>query len=184
LIFGAGGHARVIATLLGGTVDLVDRHDEEKTFAAGVSDRRAYVAIGDNRIRERVFSRLVAAGAKLPPLIAPLAYVAPNAIIGDGTIVLPGAAIMPGAAIGRNCIVEMQASIDHDSIVGDHTFIGPGVTIPGEVRIGARCMIGLKASTFPRVSIGDRVTVRAASLVTKDVIEGAKVGGTPAQVLA
>jgi len=186
LIIGAGGHARVIASLLATTAEFVAIGTEAAFLS--VPDRLrtsdVYIGVGDNAARERIFDRLVAAGANLPPFVAPQAFVARDVSLGRGTVVMPGAIVMVGTRIGDNCIINTGSTIDHDCVVGAHTFIAPGVSIPGEVVIGARCFFGVKSATFPRVKIGDSAIVCGGSLVTKDVEPGAKVRGTPAVKLA
>ncbi len=182
LIFGFGGHARVIASLLDRPSRLIDKEEEDSVFAdkATLLNTDIYVGLGDNTIRERIFNRLSEIGVVLPPLVATGAFVSRGAQIGRGAVILPGAVVMTGTRVGDNCIIDLISSVDHDCVVGAHTFIGPGVSIPGHVVIGSRCFFGVKSATFPNVKIGDGVVVRAGSLVTKDVEAGAKVGGVPA----
>jgi len=182
IIFGAGGHARVIASLLGKPARFIEAESESEILALpDLSRFEVYVGIGDNKARERLFLAAKERGAALPPLIAPSTYIAPDARFGEGVVVLPGAVVMTNAQLGSNCLIETAATVDHDSIIGPHTFIGPGVNILGGVKIGARCFFGVKSATFQGVSIGENVTVRAGSLVTRDVAANCKVGGIPAR---
>ena len=182
LIIGAGGHARVIASLLDGPAEFVDRDAEAALFAAPERLRAAdvYIGIGDNAVRERIFDKLVAAGANLPHFIAPHAFVARGVEIGRATVILPGAVVMTGAKIGDNCIVNTGASVNHDCAIGAHTFISPDVTIPADVVIGERCYLSVKCATHRGVKIGNGVTVRSGSVVTDDVRDGVMVAGVPA----
>lgn len=51
------------------------------------------------------------------------------------------------------------------------------------VRVGRNVWIGSGSILLPGVTIGDGATVAAGAVVTKDVPEGAVVGGVPAKIL-
>jgi UDP-perosamine 4-acetyltransferase len=185
-IFGAGGHARVIASLLDREVTFVDQQDERAFFEKidQVREAEIYLGIGDNRIRRRIFEELLANGFTPATCVAPTAFVANTAKIGPGTVICPGAAVMAGATVGADVIINTNSSVDHDCKIGDHTQITVGVTLPGSVTVGENCFFGVKSATFPKITIGDNVIVRGGALVIKDVPDNVVVGGNPAQVLA
>ena len=47
------------------------------------------------------------------------------------------AAVGVDVTIGRQTIVNTNASVDHESILGDGVHIMPGATVAGEVMIGS-----------------------------------------------
>jgi sugar O-acyltransferase (sialic acid O-acetyltransferase NeuD family) len=185
-IFGRGGHARVIASLLNRDATFIDRDSESDFFVRLDSYRNAdiFLGIGDDVIRRALFAKL--RSFKIVPAIcvAPNAYVAKTASIGMGSVICPGAVVMTEAKIGMNVIVNTLSSVDHNSQIGDHTQITVGVTLPGNVRVGDRCFFGVKSATFPDVSIGNDVIVRGGSLVVQDIPSNAVVGGNPAQIIS
>ena len=49
---------------------------------------------------------------------------------------MQGSIINSDTTIGKNCIINTGAIIDHDCLIKDHTHICPGVVIAGNVKIG------------------------------------------------
>lgn len=79
-------------------------------------------------------------------------------------------------SIGRNSIIGYNTTIlAHEYLIEEYRL--------GEVQIGSNVMIGANTTILPGVIIGDGAIVSAGSLITKDVPEGAFVGGNPAQVI-
>ena len=195
LIFGRGGHARVIASFIQDrygevlfvTLDGSDGSLLESEFWEHVDDHRAstdvFVGIGDNALRRKLFDRLEAARFELPVCIADGVFVARDARVGSGSVLCPGAIIMTGAEIGRNVVVNTNASVDHDCVVGDHSQLAASVTLAGGTKIGTNCFLGIRSATIPRVTIGANSQIMAGSLVVKDVPGDVVAGGFPAIVL-
>ncbi len=83
----------------------------------------AFVSLGSlgnpgNRIR--LFEMLIEIGFEIPVIISIDAVVDQSAEICEGTVIMPGAIINPGTNIGKNCIINTGAIIDHDCTTGDH----------------------------------------------------------------
>jgi acetyltransferase-like isoleucine patch superfamily enzyme len=79
-------------------------------------------------------------------------------------------------SIGKNSIIGYNTTIlTHEYLIDEYRL--------GEVEIGSRVMIGANSTILPGVRIGDGAVVAAASVVTRDVPEGAFVGGNPAKVI-
>src|SRR4051794_21650220 len=121
IVFGAGGHAKVVidaARAAGREPELVvDDTPPAETFEGilvlGTKEERwkqlksfrFVVAIGNNRVRQKVFEELRSRGGIPETIIHPTACVARTAPIGAGTVVFAGAIVNPGAEIGENCIL-------------------------------------------------------------------------------
>lgn len=192
-IFGAGGHARVIASLLGVSdpVFVVPEPTAAGQMAERVVFERAdelaasdiYLGIGDNAIRRRLFDRLADVGLFPAVCVAPTAFIARSASLGPGVVVCPGSAVMDKAVLGANVIVNTLSSVDHDGVVGDHTQITAGVTLGGTVTLGSGCFLGIKAAVLPNIRLGDNVVVMAGSLVTGPFGNNLMIGGSPARMV-
>jgi len=83
----------------------------------------------DNRIR--LFEMLKQIGFEIPVIISKDAIVDESVQIDEGTVIIPGAIINPGTKIGKNCIVNTGAIIDHDCTIIDNVHIAPGVMLSG-----------------------------------------------------
>jgi UDP-perosamine 4-acetyltransferase len=191
-IFGKGGHAHVIRTLLAHervrfVVDREPSGDDlrQADFFAGEADRDGdyYVGIGDDKVRRDYFVRLKALGLHLPPCIAPTAFVARDAEIGEGVFVAPGAVVSSRSRIGDNVIVNTLSSVDHDCDVGEDSQLTPGVTLGSHLKIGRGCFFGMRSCVIPRLEIGEGTVVMAGALVVRSAPAGVMLGGVPARIM-
>lgn len=200
VLFGAGGHAKVVIETCIGTgfrpvaclgdsrwTHLVGvRVDPESEATAWLAKgvRHAFVAIGSNSIRERVARQARALGFELATIISPRCYVSPTAKLGAGSVVMAGAVVQVEAEIGELGIVNTGASIDHECKLGHAVHVAPHATLCGNVVTGDRVWIGAGSTVIEGVSLADDVFVAAGAAVTRDVaITGLRVGGAPARPL-
>jgi sugar O-acyltransferase (sialic acid O-acetyltransferase NeuD family) len=193
VVIGAGGHAKVvIATVraLGGSVVRVYDDDESRwgqtllgvpvagpILSQRIGNSPAVLAIGDNRVRRTLSTRLK---AEWMTVCHPKAVVDSSVIIGLGTVVFAGAVIQPDTEIGAHCIVNTSASIDHDCSVGDYVHVGPGVTVCGGVRVEEGALLGVGAKVAPLVRVGQWSTVGAGAVCVQEVPSRSTVVGVPA----
>src|SRR5439155_15866607 len=93
------------------------------------------VTIGNphGRVRLRLHDRLVEAGLRPATAVHHTAWLAPNARIGPGAQIHAGAIVETGVTIGRQCIVNTRASVDHECVLEDGVEIAPGATLCGLV---------------------------------------------------
>lgn len=200
VIVGAGGHAKVIADILlqNGEyeiVGLIDKNAKEGFWGIPVLGnddllyelyrtekvRYAFVALGDGKVREKISQQILDAGYQLINAISRHAVLSPTCKVGQGVAVMPGAVINAEAEIGNGCIVNTNASVDHEVKVGEYSHIAPGCAISGCVRIGRQCLIGTGSRIIDKVRIGDYVTVGAGAAVIRDYMEAGTVVGIPAR---
>ena len=202
VIFGAGGHAKVVVDTCRSTglwrpvaclgesrwsdvagVPVAAEIGASSWLDRGVS--HCIIAIGNNRIREKVGDAAVAAGFELVTIVSPFSYVSQTAVLGAGTVVMAGAVIQTEAVLGSMVIVNTGASIDHECQLGRAVHVAPHATLCGNVVVGERAWIGAGATLIEGMQIADDVFIAAGAAVVCDVrMASTRVGGVPAKPLA
>lgn len=189
-IIGAGGHGRVVADIarLNGYDVMFFDDDKSNKLACGTvddalihKDMDFIVAIGGNKTRMQIASRIAEYGLQLTTLIHPRACIASDAIIGPGTVVMANAVANSGVCIGKGCIINTSAVVEHDCIIGDFSHISVNSTIAGTVSIGRLCFIGAGATVINNISISDDVIIGAGAVVIEDIMERSTYVGVPAR---
>ncbi|MGF6442753.1 acetyltransferase [Paraburkholderia youngii] len=204
VLVGSSGHAKVVIDIverqgLYRIVGLIDafRAPGETTLAypvlSGESDltiiadeldlKGVIVAIGDNYVRAKVAANVAEICPQLPLVSAvhPEASIGKGTTIGAGTVVMAGAVINSACEIGRGCIVNTRASLDHDCVMEDYSSLAPGVTTGGNCRIGNHAAVSIGAVLRHGVVIGEHSVVGAGSIVLKDVDAFSVTYGSPAK---
>ncbi len=144
------------------------------------------VTIGNpfGRARLRIADALLALGMIELSAVHESAIIASSAQIGAGAQVMAGAIIQPHAVVGRQCIINTRASVDHDCVLGDACGVAPGATLCGSVHCGENVWIAAGATVGPRVTIGADAIVGAGAVVLSDVAASTTVVGVPARAIA
>ena len=168
LLFGAGGHARVVADaallcegrgrIFGSDRDplrcrgeLVPGVDLLLVGDAMLRDLSAvHIAIGSNAAREKE------AGAWGHERLA--------------TVMHPAAVVSPLAAV-----------VDHDVQLGAFCHVAPNATLGGSVRVGQRVLVGASAVVLPGIVIADDVVVGAGAVVRAPLLSAGTYVGVPAR---
>lgn len=202
LLFGAGGHGRVVAdaALRAQAWSAVVASDRDPLQCAGMLlpgvpllamaaaqglegqvRQQVHVAIGHNaaRAKEAAFwgvNRLVS-------VIHPLACVSPFAVLEAGCFAAASAVVAPGAHVGLAGIVNHGAVVDHDVRLGGFCHVAPNATLGGGVTLGQRVLIGAGAVVLPGVCVGDDVVVGAGAVVRESLLEPGIYTGVPARKL-
>lgn len=206
IIFGASGHARVIADAArrSAMFDVLGFVDQDRpagevvdgvtvlgneTGLQGILSRAAnimgIIGVGDNRTRERIANSVKTKfpGLQFANVIHPSAVVAYDVRFGQGVFVAASATINCGSRLGDHVVINTRSSVDHDCVIGDFGFVGPGASLAGGVSIGHGSFIGTGAAIIPSIQIGDDAVVGAGSAVIRPVASGTKVAGVPAHEL-
>jgi sugar O-acyltransferase (sialic acid O-acetyltransferase NeuD family) len=139
------------------------------------------IANPHGRVRLKFQEKLLAEGLTPISVIHPSAIIAENIQIGKGVQIMAGAVIQPEVKIGDQCIINTNASVDHEDVLEDGVEVGPGGTLCGNVHVETNGWIAAGAVVLPRLKIGHDSLVGAGSLVTKDVPSNTMVYGSPAK---
>ena len=199
VVFGAGGHAASVADAAAAAghaircfVDPAREGDSllgieivASVEAVGPAGSVACViAVGDNSTRARISGELSMRypGLRFPALIHPAASVSRFARVGEGSVAMAGAVIGPATVVGRFCIVNTHASLDHDCQLGDFASLAPGSHTGGRVSVGDRSAICLGACLREGVRVGRDCVFGANSYVHGDLDDGVLAMGSPARV--
>jgi sugar O-acyltransferase (sialic acid O-acetyltransferase NeuD family) len=111
------------------------------------------------------------------------AWIDKSARIGPGCQILALAAVAVEATLGRHCIVNTAASVDHEGQLGDGVHLMPGATLAGCVVAEDYVTVGTNATILPRVRLGRGAFIGAGAVVRHDVPAGAVVAGNPARAI-
>ena len=135
----------------------------------------ALITIGQVKsadLRVNLFSTLKEMGAQLPVIISPNAHVSKHTEIKEGTIVMHGVILNAGGSIGKNCIINTQALIEHDTKVESHCHISTGAKVNGSAFVGTESFVGSGSVIYESVQIGKKCIISAGSVVRKNLPAG------------
>lgn len=198
-LLGASGQAKVVADLLdtlglkcAGLYDDAYEADHSEHNGFDLLDKISavenvktevdfHIAIGVNSIREKIAN--AKDQLKYPVLIHPSAIIAKSASLAAGSICMAGSVIQAAVQIGMHCIINTNASVDHDCVLQDFSQVAPGATVCGNVTIGKCSYVGAGAVIKQGITVGDYVMIGAGAVVVKDIPDNCMVVGNPAKVI-
>lgn len=155
--------------------------EQDPKISAYLGSKPAFVGIGDNKTRSKVFSHLKREQIYTPYASHPYSIISDKAVIGEGTVVMQGCMINALSYIGRGVICNTSSVIEHECNVGDFAHIAPGAVLAGNVWVGDNSLIGANSVIKEGVKIGKNVIVGAGSVIINDIPDGSKVAGNPAR---
>lgn len=196
LIIGASGHGKVIADIIVNSGNKVvgfldDSDDIQGKSIVGfpvlgkIADYVNYkdcefvIAIGNPYIREKIANELP---VKWHIAIHPKAIISSIDVeIDEGTVIMANAVVNPSVKIGKHCIVNTGAIVEHDNVLDDYVHISPNATLAGTVTVGELTHIGVGANVKNNVSIIANCTIGAGAAVVNDITESGTYVGVPAR---
>lgn len=196
LIIGAGGHGKVCADIAfkmnkWEIIEFLD-DDENKNEALKfkvigklneckkyIKTHDFFVAIGNNKEREKVHNLLDKYDCRIVNLVHPSTIIGMEVEIGFGCVFIAGSIINSGAKIGNGVIVNTSATIDHDCNIKNFSHIGPGVNIGGTTTIGNRVWLCIGAKITNNIEVTSDCIIGASGVVVKDIVEEGKYIGVP-----
>ena len=192
ILVGGGGHCKacidVIETAgefrIAGIVDVKEKAGQEVLgYDVMASDEdfrylsihyeNFLITIGQIKEPEKrieIYTKLKQFGVRLPKIISPYAQVSRHCKIEEGTIVMHQVIIAPGAVVGKNCIINTKALVEHDAVVGNHCHISTGAVLNGNVYIGQKTFIGSMTMIRENIRIGKNCIIGAGQNIYSDVI--------------
>lgn len=197
LIIGASGHGKVVADIAlkmnkWQSIAFLD-DDESIKSSMGIkvigktddafthiNDCDIFLGLGNNATREKFQEKLEAEGASIPALIHPTVVVGEQVELASGTAVMAGVVINCCTRIGKGCIINTGATIDHDNVIEDYVHISPGAHLAGTVKVGQGSWLGIGSVISNNVSITSGCKVGAGAVVVKDIKEAGTYVGVPA----
>lgn len=207
VIIGAGGHGREVAEILrhqsqqSNGLSLLGFIDEDSSLhhqliddlpilgdwtwfdGIGRSEVAVICGLGSPQITRRLAQQAASIDLAFVSAISPLAHVSPFAKLGKGIVMFPHAIANTGSFLGDHCVLNVGATISHDTRVGRYVNINPGAHLAGNVSIGEGCYIGMGAKVIQGKSIGEWTVVGAGAVVTADLPANVTAVGVPAKVI-
>lgn len=199
IIIGAGGHAKVIADIIeksgdqivGFLDDKIEKNtiivkdykvigDLNSRFSLSIAnkDYEFITAIGDNKKREEISK---SPNLKFYTAIHPSAQIGLDVKIEEGTAIMANVCINSSARIGKHCIINTGAIIEHDNIIENFVHISPNSALGGTVRIGENTHIGIGSVVKNNITICKNCTVGAGAVVVKNIEKEGTYIGVPAR---
>lgn len=195
-IYGAGGHAKVVAAaarlcgykIMGFWEDSTARVGEPffgsniVAFEDVPEGALIFIAFGNNKIRLQKGVDL-ASGFVFPSIFHPSAQIAEGVEIGCGCYFGANSNVDPNCKIGDFCIVNNNANVSHDSILADGCHVCGGVNMAGRTQIGICTLIGVGSCIIENCTVGNNTIVGAGSTVIHDIPSDVTAVGSPARVI-
>ncbi|MDD5618347.1 MAG: acetyltransferase [Candidatus Omnitrophica bacterium] len=200
VIFGAGGHGKVILDiLLEKKEKVLGFLDDDKnkiglkingyrvlgdlTYLKRKKSINLALGVGNNRIREMIYRKAKGLSINIISAIHPKAVVSKEAKIGRGVAIMAGAVVNTCVVIEDGAVVNTSASVDHDCHLGKFCQIWPGAHLAGNIKVGEFSYVGTGASVIQNITIGKNAMIGAGAVVIDNIADCVTVVGVPARII-
>ncbi|MBS9404032.1 NeuD/PglB/VioB family sugar acetyltransferase [Halomonas sp. TRM85114] len=200
IIVGGGGHARVVhdalETLGHRVTGYTDPDAKGHAKAPYLGTDAVLIGAPRSPVRDLVLGigkvstspgrlglleRLELSGYRFPVIHARGSIVHQEVMSGIGTVTMDGAVVVTGTRLGRACIVNTNATVDHDCRLGDNVHVATGAILCGGVSVGDNGMIGAGATLVHGVRVCADCVIGAGATVVRDIDQPGIYVGTPAR---
>lgn len=144
--------------IIGKTTDVQRLHSTYK---------KLIVAIGNNRVREKIYKEASELSYIFPNIISESAYISPFAVIGNGCIILNNAIVQNGAVVGNGVILNPGVEVHHESKIGNNVLIYTNSVIRTYAKVGDRALIGSTLTIGNEVELLDDAVVPDGRTIVK-----------------
>ncbi|MBM0637137.1 UDP-N-acetylbacillosamine N-acetyltransferase [Campylobacter sp. VicNov18] len=181
-IYGASGHGLVcedVARSMGYKECIFLDDFKGVGFDPSLPKYDCFVAIGDNKIRKKIYEKLLKNGFKIVNLIDKSALVSPSAIIKEnaGILIMPYAVVNAKAKIEKGVILNTSSVIEHECVVGEFSHVSVGAKCAGNVKIGKNCFLGINSCVLPNLTLADNsILGGGATLIRSEKEQGVFIG--------
>ena len=134
------------------------------------------IAIGNNLTRKDIAEKY---NLNYYTAIHPTAIIGMQVQIEKGTVIMANTCINPNTKIGKHCIINTGAIVEHDNIIEDYVHISPNATLCGTVNVGEGTHIGAGSVIKNNVTITNNCIIGAGAVVVKDIIKSGTYVGVP-----
>jgi len=194
-LYGASGHAKVIAEILEDNNLEIEGVFDDNESIKNVLDYRCFgkidleklennkliISIGDNKIRKKIVDSL--SNINYNTAIDKSANISKRTHIGEGTVIMKGVSINSSVQIGKHCIINTNASIDHDCKIDNFVHISPNSALAGNIKIGEGTHIGTGVNIIPNLTIGKYCIIGAGAVIINDIPDFSVVVGNPGKII-
>lgn len=147
-----------------------------------IKEKQFIVAIGNNKVRNTIMTKINDLGGITPTLIHPTAVISESATIGKGVYIQGNTYIWTKAKISDFCIISPNVVIAHHSKIGKSCLISTLTGVGASINIGENVFVGMGSTIVTGMEyIGDNSIIGAGAVVLKDVEENSVYAGVPAR---
>lgn len=180
LLVGAGGLGRIVSEHAGKKYEcfFLDDGVENDTEVCGVKvignikdieklrneHSLLIVCIGNNALREKIYTQATRLGYEFPNIIVDSAYISPYAKVGNGCVILNNAVVQNGAVVGDGVILNAGVEAHQDCRIGDCSLVYANSVIRSYAKVGRRVKV---EST---VTIGNNVVIEDDRIVESSIL--------------
>lgn len=137
--------------------------------------RHFFITVGqikEWKPRVRLYEYLKHLHVTIPTIISPLAHVSKYAALDEGSIAMHQAIVNSGASVGKNCILNSNALIEHDVLIEDHCHISTAAVVNGAATVRRCSFVGSNAVIREGIEVGDNCIIGAGIVLMRSVTSG------------